>query len=427
MPTLKTDRLPKYRKHKASGQALVTLAGKDHYLGPHGTVASKLEYDRLIVKWLANGRPCRVHHDSDITVTQLLAHFWIFAKQHYVKKGVPTSSAGNYKRAIKLLRSEFGELAVSDFGPLGLARLQQIMVERGYSRSHINDNTSRIKRIIKWGVSRELVDVSVHQRISTVEGLEKGRTKARESKKVRPVNDAIVDATMKHMPPIVADMIRIQRLTGARPGETRLMKAGEVHKTLESLEQVLDPDFVFTWVEGVWIYLPDSHKTEHHDCVRIIPLGPRAQKILSPYLEKAEDGEYCFSPSKSEELRRQQAQQNRNTPANYGNKRGSNRKRKPKRTPRDHYCKDSYGKAVKRACEKAFPIPDGLSDADIKRWKQKYFWAPNRIRHTAGTEIRKKFGLEPAQAVLGHSRANTTQIYAEKNMQKAIEVIQEIG
>ena len=48
--------LPKYRKHKRSGQAIVTLSGKDFYLGPHGTNASKLEYDRLIGEWLANGR-----------------------------------------------------------------------------------------------------------------------------------------------------------------------------------------------------------------------------------------------------------------------------------------------------------------------------------------------------------------------------------
>ena len=48
--------LPKYAKHKASGQAVVRLSGKDFYLGPHGTKASKLEYDRLIGEWLANGR-----------------------------------------------------------------------------------------------------------------------------------------------------------------------------------------------------------------------------------------------------------------------------------------------------------------------------------------------------------------------------------
>ncbi len=51
MPTL-TQCNPKYRKHRASGQAIVTLHGVDHYLGPHGTKASKAEYDRLIAQWL---------------------------------------------------------------------------------------------------------------------------------------------------------------------------------------------------------------------------------------------------------------------------------------------------------------------------------------------------------------------------------------
>ena len=56
MPTL-VNEVPKYRKHRASGQAVVTLAGKTKYLGPHGTRASHLEYDRLIGEWLAAGRP----------------------------------------------------------------------------------------------------------------------------------------------------------------------------------------------------------------------------------------------------------------------------------------------------------------------------------------------------------------------------------
>ena len=48
--------LPKYRKHRPSGRAVVTLNGKDIYLGPHGTKASHLEYDRLIQEWLAHGQ-----------------------------------------------------------------------------------------------------------------------------------------------------------------------------------------------------------------------------------------------------------------------------------------------------------------------------------------------------------------------------------
>lgn len=54
MPRL-IQAVPKYRKHRASGQAVVTLNGQDHYLGPHGTKASSVEYDRLIAEWLAHG------------------------------------------------------------------------------------------------------------------------------------------------------------------------------------------------------------------------------------------------------------------------------------------------------------------------------------------------------------------------------------
>ena len=156
-------------------------------------------------------------------------------------------------------------------------------------------------------------------------------------------------------------------------------------------------------------------------------MGPKAQAVLSPYLEDVEEGDYCFSPARSEERRRQQAELDRKIPQGRGNSRGTNRKRRPKRKPSDHYTKDSYGKAIKRACEIAFPIPENLTKAEVKKWKRKYFWAPNRIRHRAGTEIRKHFGLEEAQAILGHSRVTTTQIYAGKNLEKAINVIQQIG
>ena len=42
MPRL-LNSVPKYRKHRATGQVIVNLSGQDFYLGPHGTKASKLE------------------------------------------------------------------------------------------------------------------------------------------------------------------------------------------------------------------------------------------------------------------------------------------------------------------------------------------------------------------------------------------------
>ena len=64
---------------------------------------------------------------------------------------------------------------------------------------------------------------------------------------------------------------------------------------------------------------------------------------------------------------------------------------------------------------------------NAREWKLKHRWAPNRLRHTAATELRKRFGLEAAQVVLGHSVADVTQIYAERDMAKAAEVIKQVG
>jgi hypothetical protein len=46
---------------------------------------------------------------------------------------------------------------------------------------------------------------------------------------------------------------------------------------------------------------------------------------------------------------------------------------------------------------------------------------------TAATEIRKRFGLEAAQVALGHAGADVTQIYAERDLQKAAQVMAEVG
>ena len=68
--------VPKYQKHRASGQAVVSINGRDHYLGLHGSKASRVEYDRLITEWLASGRS-RAFGTPDpvLTIVELLADY----------------------------------------------------------------------------------------------------------------------------------------------------------------------------------------------------------------------------------------------------------------------------------------------------------------------------------------------------------------
>ena len=54
-------------------------------------------------------------------------------------------------------------------------------------------------------------------------------------------------------------------------------------------------------------------------------------------------------------------------------------------------------------------------------------WTPLQLRHTALTLIRERHGLEAAQAVGGHSRLTTTQIYAERIRVLALKAAEDVG
>lgn len=79
MPRL-VQKLPQYRRHAASGNAVVTLSGVDHYLGKHGSKASRVLYDRLLAEWLINGRATAATSDAaPLTIVELSARYWRFA------------------------------------------------------------------------------------------------------------------------------------------------------------------------------------------------------------------------------------------------------------------------------------------------------------------------------------------------------------
>lgn len=100
----------------------------------------------------------------------------------------------------------------------------------------------------------------------------------------------------------------------------------------------------------------------------------------------------------------------RATPLNHGNRPGSKKAKTSRRVGRC-YTPHSYARAIKRAAEAA-----GVSH-----------WAPNQLRHSAATKVRKEFGIEAAQVTLGHTQLGTTQVYAARDKSLAVRVAKEIG
>lgn len=403
-PTPLRPRVPAYSLHKARGLACCKVAGKRIYLGKHGSPESHEAYAAIVARVLAGQpippAPREASNRSDdrssdalITVRELATRYTQHARAYYVKGGEPTSEAGMVAKAVERTADLFGDLPADEFGPLCLEAVRDHLIELGLARNTINASVRRVRRMFKWAGSKQLIRATVFASLQLVAGLEPGRSAARETAPVGPVDDATISATLKELPSVVADMVRVQRLSGMRPGEVRTLRPIDLDRS-----------------EAIWVYTPASHKTQHQGRRRVIFIGPKAQAILWRYLERDEET-CCFRPCDSEVDRRAEQHARRKTPLSCGNKPGTNRKASPTWRAGESYTKDTYNQAIRRACVRAGVEP----------------WSANRIRHTAATEIRRLHGLEAAQVVLGHAAARTSEIYAEKNLEAAARVAELCG
>jgi len=398
MPS-KSPHLPKYRHYLPKDLAVVRIDGKDHYLGKFGSPESREKYRRLLAELLAEPAPLPATPsprivESGPAVTQLMVAYWDrHVVPYYVKDGHPTSERDNIRQALRFARRLYGQSPARDFSPLALKAVRGAMIEAGRCRSLINKDINRIRGVFRWAVEHELVPVAVYQALATVAGLPRGRSEARERPPVRPVPQEHVEAVLPRVSPTVATMIRVQQLAGMRPQEVILMRAVDIDRT--------DP--------ACWAYRPHRYKSEHRDRDRVIFLGPRCQELLRPYLDYDPAG-YLFSPRRAEAQRRAELGARRKRPLTPA-QRARRPKADPKRAPGDLYDDGAYRKAIRRECVRlGIPI-----------------WFPHQLRHNAASEIRRKYGLEASQAVLGHSELGTTQIYAEVDLSAARRIMMEVG
>jgi integrase len=437
--------VPSYRLHKQSGQAVVTLTDglgrrRDVLLGHHDTPASRVEYARVIAEWEANGRrlPGLAAARSGLSVNEMALAYWKHAEVYYGfdrrRKGIMF----NLRDAIRVLRQLYGHTPADEFGPLALKACRADMVKKDWSRTYVNAQVERLRRLFRWAASEQLVPAAVYDALKTVEGLRRGRTEARETKKVKPVTPAQVEATLPHMPAVVRAMVAFQQFTGCRPDEACGLRPRDL--------DVSNP--------ACWVYRPGSdqgehgaHKTAHEGKDRLILVGPRAEDVLRPYLGTKLDA-YCFSPAESERRRGTARREARKTPLTPS-QRGRGSKADRRRAPGGRYQVTSYRNAVYRACDRAFPLPEHLAPRTdehgrkerragwwarltdeerkaVRAWRREHRWHPNRLRHSRATELRR-YGLDVVKTILGHSKVETTQIYSEKDVAAAMELMAKIG
>lgn len=304
--------------------------------------------------------------DADaITITRLVRLYHQFAKGHYTDTG-PRSHFRNLVATILRFESLYHSEKALAFGPKKLREFRAVLIEQGQSRSYINDQVSSIRKMFRWAVSEELIPETTYRALMTIEGIKRGREGVKDSPKKVPAKWEEVDCIAKQLPEPLRSMVYLQWHTGVRSESLVLAHCDQFSQEMD----------------GTWWWKP-RHKTEYLGRELSIPLGPKATAIVIARMEAMEDGSpgYLFPSSRS-----------------------------------DHYRPWTYRRAVERCQERH----NARESASIK-------WTPHQLRHAKATYIRGKYGVEAAQALLGHDSLTATQIYSQARLDLAKQIASDEG
>jgi len=382
---------PSYRLHKSSGQSVVTLTDattgrrKDFLLGQHDTQASRVEYARVLSEWEARGRRLDEPGPVDYTIAELLVCFLRYAETYYGKK---SKEYDHFEMTTIPLAATYPHKLAKDFRPADLKVVRQRMIDHhGWSRKLINRRIGRIRFIWKWAAEDGLLPASAWHGLLVVRGLQSGKTNAREIDDRRPVPEAVVAATLPHLPRHVAGLVRFMQLTGARPAEACGLRLADVDTSRD-----------------VWVYSPKVHKNAWRGHTRYVGIGAEGRKLLAEFTEGIGPEDYVFSPARQREeifSAKRAARKTKVQPSQ-----ATRKKKNPKRAPGSQFKTDSFGQAITRTC-KVHGIPH---------------WVPYQLRHAAGARARRTLGLDAAQALLGHKTIGMTEHYSRLTVDDVVKV-----
>ncbi len=367
-------KVPKYRQHSTRDLGFVEWKGKRKYFtGRYNSQQSRAEYREFLqVNCGVSAPKPTIPSAAGMSIANMCGTYLavMYEQENGQKRGI----WGVYHYALKPFVNEYGAELASNFGPLMLKRWQAKLADKQLSRAYIGVCVSCIKQTFRWAASEELVAPSVWHGLQAVQSLRRGKSKAKEQIKREPVPWAWVELTLPFLSQNVRDMILLQWLTGVRSMSLCHAKPAQFKQ------------------DGEFLLWRPRHKTESSGNVVVLPLGPRAQSLLAPYLTKDND-RYLFSPQTTNCNRRYGE---RYTTLNYMNclRKGVTRLNKM---------------LAKENCP---PLP---------------LWSPHRLRHAKGHAVRAQFGLEACQAVLGHAGIATSEIYSQKRLDLAKQVARLTG
>jgi integrase len=382
MPRKRRVYVPKYRRRAKRDTAFVEYRGKRIPLpGKYGSPESRAAYEQFKTDLLAGNLAPEV--GAVRLVAHVVADYLNYAKSYYARGG-RRGEYQNLTSALSLLvlycgttpADQFRARAFEDFmevlkthHPRKVDKRKNVtwISKRTLSFGYINWVAARVRRMFRWAVRREIVPSDTHHVLESVPGL---RTKP---KKKKPVPEAALFAVVAKVNPIVGAMLQFQWYVGPRSG---------------SIVRARPRQFDTSGDE--WLWRP-PHKQEHTGQELTLPIGPKCQEVLRPFLEGCGPNEFMFNPQRIRNNRRY----------------------------RRRYRVQTYRQAVSRGIERVNADPETAEP--IPRF------TPHQLRHSRIRLVREKYGAEAAQGIAGHGSLDATQLYSDARLELAKRAAREMG
>lgn len=378
------NKIPKLCVDRTRNRAFCKVDGKFLVMGPAESAEAQEAYGRLLSS-LARGETIEKAKSTRKTPAKPTAISLNDLMLRFASEEMPRYSTDEQwclKSAIRIARGLFGATRIDEFGPLKLRLVRDEMVAKGWSRSFTNKQVKRLRLIVRWGVSWELVSQTVVDSLASVKSLEACETSAPESRQRRAISEADLTLVRTNLcKQVYKDVFDLMLLCGSRPGELLALTVGELDRSGE-----------------LWRADLVKHKTAHKGKSRTLFFNVKAQAILLKYL-KADPHALLFDVSRM-----------------------------------------TFGNAVKRACEVAFGMPEELrvwgkkkkeltpeQRAEARAWRRKHVFTPHWLRHTVATRLADDVGTEAAQRLLGHATKAMTEHYSRAAEKQAQEAAKRLG
>lgn len=363
----------------------------------HADRPLKMALDAAARYWEEHTRQTPRRAPGGVNVADLCAMWAEHCREYY-----PAASAVNAVADVRMFRDLFGGASLGELTHADMLQLRDALVRSGVCRRTVNDRLNRVKFMIAWALDEAIIPATVKAELTQVKPVKRGRTTAPERAPVRPVDDATIAATVEKMMPNTADMVRVHRLTGMRPGELCALRWSLIDTS-----------------RTPWVYRvpPEANKNNWRGELgqpRVVCIGPRARAILERHKGGGDD--VPFSPVRAM-LEYMEARRAARVTPFYGKKKGAETSPHVPRVLGSAWTTNAYTKTIHAACRRAGLTP----------------WGANRLRHAFATDVRRAFGLDAARAVLGHAGGGcVTDVYtfdaiADEMVRAAAPAVEALG